>query len=66
MYDHRLHFLLTARQRAWLDAEAKRRGTSVSAVVRDIVDSGLRRSGSADEERAAAGGAPEGRPSVSD
>lgn len=29
---------ITPSQRAWLDAEAERRGYSVSAVVRDLID----------------------------
>jgi predicted DNA-binding protein len=38
MYDERLQILLTAEQRRRLEAEARRRSTSVAALVREAID----------------------------
>lgn len=41
MLNERLQILVTKQQRDRLDAEARRRGTSVGAVIRDAVDAQL-------------------------
>ena len=52
MYSERIQLLVSTEQRRRLEQEAKRRGTSVAAVVRDAVDSKL--GGPTREERMAA------------
>lgn len=52
MYSERIQLLISPEQRRRLEQEAKRRGTSIAAVVRDAVDSTL--GGPTREERMAA------------
>jgi len=52
MYSERIQLLVSKEQRRRLEQEARRRGTSVAAVVRDAVDSQL--GGPTREERLAA------------
>jgi hypothetical protein len=41
MYSERLQILVTPQQRRRLQAESRRRGTSVAAIIRDAVDAEL-------------------------
>jgi hypothetical protein len=41
MLNERLQILITKEQRRRLEAEARRRGTSVASVIRDAIDSQL-------------------------
>ena len=52
MYSERIQLLISKEQRRRLEREARRRGTSVAAVVRDAVDAQL--GGPSREERMAA------------
>jgi hypothetical protein len=52
MYSERLQILLTPHQRRHLQQEAKRRGTSVTALIREAVDQHLGVIPERDRERA--------------
>ncbi len=52
MFSERLQILLTPQQRTRLTEEAKRRGTSVTALVREAIDKGFGVPEGADRRRA--------------
>lgn len=54
MFSERLQILVSLEQRRRLEIEAKARGTSVSAVIRDAIDTTLPRRFSRDERIRAA------------